>query len=252
MKNSQGTVFQSSIECGGGQAHKALSIYVLAVLLAIPSLSIMLVFSERVAFHTLRWLIINWGSALLVSLWFFFMMKSLPLPMKDFGFQVKKPVRYIGESLLISVCLCLLLLAMKWLLIHCTQTFSLMTLFHKNTDIDPNLWFFSGMCYFIFAFFQVFITQGAILSPLIHFLNVPHKNLISVITTGFVFSLFHVDLSITFALVSIPLSMFWSMLYLRHRSLLTVGLSHALIGIWAFYFMDYYEILNTINKLWLG
>ena len=243
--------FQSGGGLSGDQAAEALSIYVIAVFIAIPTLSIMLEFSEGVDFHTLRWLIINWGSALLIGVWFFFMMRLLPISMRDFGFQLKRPARYIGESLAFSICFCLLLAVIKWWLIHKTQMFSFMTMFHKNTDASLHLWLISGICYLIFAFVQVFITQGAILTPLICLLKIPYRNGISVITTGLVFSLFHIDFSVTFALVSIPLSMCWSFMYLRHRSLITVGLSHALIGICAFYLLDYFEILNIINQHWL-
>jgi hypothetical protein len=88
--------------------------------------------------------------------------------------------------------------------------------------------------YCIFIVVQEFIARGVIISTILNFLEgVKHSRLGAIIMSSMLFSAQHLHLpSIAFAvLVFIP-GIFWGWLFVRHRSILGVSISHIIIGIW--------------------
>jgi membrane protease YdiL (CAAX protease family) len=82
---------------------------------------------------------------------------------------------------------------------------------------------------------QEFIARGVIISTILNFLEgVKHSGLGAIIMSSMLFSAQHLHLpSIAFAvLVFIP-GIFWGWLFVRHRSILGVSISHIITGIWA-------------------
>ena len=60
-------------------------------------------------------------------------------------------------------------------------------------------------------------------------------------------SLIHLPIDVAYALIVIIPAILWAVLYLKYRCLITVTISHALIGFWAFFILDYDELINLFN-----
>lgn len=179
----------------------------------------------------------------------FIMIKQMHLPLVNFGFSLKNLKPAMRESLLWTFLFCFFLLLGKLMFIHLTQRFSGFPVFdlpettqkiHYFYMSDQNTfetWFLSGILYIIFAPIQTFIIQGAIQSPLIHLLRLRNSVWVAVLLSTFIFAAIHVDLSYVHAYAVLLPGLLWAILYTRHRSLLPVAVSHAIIGIWAFWFL---------------
>jgi len=185
----------------------------------------------------------------LITIFAFIMMRKLNLPLSKFGLTLKNLKRHTIESLTWTFFVCLLLLLLKWILITQISAFSSLRLF----DITHTLSATSiTIPYFIFSFVQVFITQGALQSSLLELLEVPNATAISVFVTTVIFSSIHIDLNMAFALAVIPLSIFWCILYNKQRNIISIGLSHAIIGVWALWVLNYIECLKIFSQHYLS
>ncbi len=178
----------------------------------------------------------------------FFMIRHMKYPLSFFGFNLNHWKKYLIESLLFTMLFCLLLVGLKWILITYFSDFQHATLFFHNKKFSNTAWIFAAFLYGLFAFVQAFIIQGAIQSSLMELIKLRYASLSSIIVSALVFSSVHVDLNLVYALsVFIP-GLFWATMYARQRSLLGVSVSHAIIGLWAFWGLGFQQIFKIISE----
>lgn len=186
--------------------------------------------------------------AMLFFLVFFILMiRQTGYPLSLFGFTTRNWFKYSVESILFSIVFCALLTLLKWYLITHIPIFESLHLFKDYGNHISGLDLLIPILYILFTPLQVFMTQGAIQSPLLEFLPIANRAWISVIVSTLLFSAFHVELNIIFALsVMIP-GVCWAIMYLRHRTLISIIISHSLIGVWAFAILDFRAVFNTAH-----
>lgn len=178
---------------------------------------------------------------------FAIMIRKTGYPLSVFGFTTRNWLKYCTESILFSIVFCILLL-LKWYLITYTPVFGGVSLFENSSGQNTgSLLLIPTLLYLLLVPIQVFIAQGAIQSPLLEFLPTKNRNFLSVLVTTLLFSAVHVELSLVFALaVAVP-SICWAIMYLRHRMLISIAISHAIIGFWAFAVLDFQKIFNDVD-----
>jgi membrane protease YdiL (CAAX protease family) len=99
----------------------------------------------------------------------------------------------------------------------------------------------------IFVFLQVLLVHGILQSTFLTLLDIRYKGILTVIIIVLLFSNFHLDLGIAYGLVVIPPGIFWSILFLKQRSLLSVYISHCIIGIWALFILSYVDLIKVFQ-----
>lgn len=181
---------------------------------------------------------------LVISAALFWMIRRMGFPLRDFGLNLDRAAHNILESLAWTAGFCFFLLAVKWLLINHVELFGKLPLFYHPKADRLAFQITGSVVYCLFSFFQVFIVHGALQAPLLLLLDGPRKVAQSVAVTTLVFASLHADMHYTFALLTLLPGLMWSLMYARQRSLLGVGISHALVGLWAFWGLDFYQMMN--------
>lgn len=176
------------------------------------------------------------------------MMKKMKYPLSEFGLNLKNPKQQIKDALVWSFFFCLLLFLVKWYLINYVELFSQLPLFSQPGSYGPVGTVLIASVYAVFAFLQSFCIQGAIQSSLLNLLSVKKSILISALVSTLLFSSFHIDMDFIFAsVVSVP-GLMWALMYAKHRSLLGVTISHALVGLWAFWGLNLYNLAEILFR----
>lgn len=88
--------------------------------------------------------------------------------------------------------------------------------------------FFAG--YPLHCFLQELVSRGAVQGSLERFFQKKHRALGTVVT-AILFGIFHLHVSVEFALVTFVASLVFGAIYARHRTLVGVTLTHLLLGI---------------------
>lgn len=166
--------------------------------------------------------------------------KDTGYPLKMFGFTTRKWKKSTVESILFTIPLLLLVVGMKYLFIKYMPKYADSTLFDfsikraaKDTPIDHILTGVSFYLYILFSPVQEFIFRGVIQSSMQRFLTGKRRILNAILVTNLIFLQAHFYFNFSF-IIFLP-GLFWSWLYLRHRTLIGASLSHTLVGFWTFY-----------------
>jgi len=191
---------------------------------------------------------------------FLIMIKHMKLPLSKFGFRLGNHVKKdIIEALVWTVLFCIFLTGLKFLLIRTVTVLSILPLFDFSLNSFAGfrvyqettpVWFFSGFLYLLFTPAQTFIMQGAIQSPLIFLLESKHATWISILLSTLMFGALHIDLHLVYAYSVLLPGFMWAVMYARQRSLLGVTLSHAIVGLWAFWALGFEYVFDIISRVW--
>ena len=151
------------------------------------------------------------------------------LPMRTYGLTTLGWQRSVGESLLWSVAFLALCLLVKAICIRSIPAWHGQLLFQPRDLHDSQTLVYVGL-YLLFAPAQEFLARGVLQSSFQEFLDGRWVTTRAILYSTLMFSATHLHLSMELALVVLIPSVFWGVLYARHRTLIGVSLSHILIG----------------------
>lgn len=149
--------------------------------------------------------------------------KKMGFSMKDFGFTLEGAPRSLAESLLLTAVVLAVFIFGKILLIKSGFAFLGSTLFSGSLDI-------TDVIYIPVAVLQEFIARGIFQSTLHRLMDDKTGGLSAVILCSLIFSVLHLHISLSYALISMVFSFIWGLMYMRHKTIVGVSLSHYLIG----------------------
>lgn len=166
-------------------------------------------------------------------------------PLSFYGLNIKNWRRVVGEALLYSIPLLLLIGLLKWLLIayHPKLIDSPLLDWSHNLAISRWQLVVDIALYTLFTPVQEFIARGGVQSSFQSFLTDKRKNLYAILIANLMFSMTHIHLSTVFAILVFLPGLFWGWMYYRQQSLLGVCLSHILIGLVAYYVIGFQALL---------
>lgn len=178
----------------------------------------------------------NLISGLVFSIATTVMIYHTKIPLQYFGFQFKKPLKIISLTVAYTTGLILAIFFIKsavlYLFPHFNDAFVFNVKFHIRSEWGIFLYAFS-------AIFQEIIIRAGIQSPLLYALPASrYKNAITVLISTIMFVAFHGHVSFIFGLVVFIPSIIWGILFIQTRSLVSVCLSHAVVGILVLYFLQ--------------
>ncbi len=195
--------------------------------------------------------IVSAGAFLLFSLAALWIMLSLKIPFREFQLRINVSAKEWKVTLLSALFICLGLLLVKFLAVEIffvgSPIFDTDQLFSQDsTDVV----IYCMLLYLIFCPVQVFIVNVATQNVLLYlFANKKYIHVISIVCSTLLFAAFHLVINWLLAVFMLFFGLYWSILFYRHRSVLTIAVSHMIIGTFGFYCLGYLKLLNQILLL---
>ena len=167
-------------------------------------------------------------------------------PLSFFGLTTDGWRQSLFESVLFSLPILALIVAGKWALITFHPKMHGETIFGFISNLKMAGWavIFDIVLYSIFTPIQEFIARGGVQSSFQDFLSGRNRKLIALLIANLMFSMTHLHLSTTFAMLVFVPGLFWGWLYSRRKTLVGVCVSHLLIGLFAYYVVDFNALLQ--------
>lgn len=163
-----------------------------------------------------------------------FVLARSGLPLDLLGVTAENWRANLIEAVAFSLIGCALLTAV---LFACQLVFphlAALPLFRIGSTEAPTPMFFAAIAvYAVLAPVQEFVARGSLQGPLEHIFDGPTAAWKANIAVNLMFSVFHQHIDMAFALMVLVPGLFWGWLYSRQRSLVGVGISHAIIGVYA-------------------
>ncbi len=201
--------------------------------------------------------IIQWISTCLIlglTISGIFLIKNSGYPIQFYGLTLKNWKNNCWEAILFTIPVLLFMTGLRWIVISIIPAFKNFSLiqignqstsffsFFENKESLQHFFIFLAL-YSAFIPLQEFITRGCLQTCLYNFFRSPKRGLLAIISSNLIFDIFHGLETISFMGVALLLGLFWGWLYQRQNSIIGPSLSHILIGIWGFGFLDYKGLL---------
>ena len=173
-------------------------------------------------------------------------------PLKFYGLTLDNFWKNVGEGILFSIPLLIIITIGKWVLITKVDAFKDLPLFAIKGELQA---FHFGLApdqvklmvlfslYLLLIPLQEFMARGLLQSCFRNFFQGPSRVLLAIVTANLLFGLFHSEKTFTFALAAFCFGMLWGALFEKQRSIVGCTVSHAFIAIVAFSILDYQSIL---------
>jgi membrane protease YdiL (CAAX protease family) len=164
-------------------------------------------------------------------------------PLSSFGLTLRNWKRSILETLLFTSPLFLIVVLLKKLLIATKSQYAGVALFRLGLEIpatsayDQFLLVTAVVLYVLCCPVQEYIFRGIIQTLWQKFSLTRHRTFFAIVIA----SVFYLNVHFYWAfspIVLIP-SLIWGWLFARHRTIVGVGLGHALLGLWMFYIVGF-------------
>jgi membrane protease YdiL (CAAX protease family) len=143
----------------------------------------------------------------------------------DMGIQWKGIGRSAGESLAITL---FIMAIMFW-----SRVQSATDVASPFDVVDFGLLRWTNASYLIVAPMQEWLARGMFQASVERLLPWKRKGLAAVGIVSLVFAMFHLHISMSLSQAALATSVFWGWMFLRHRNLAGVSLSHFLLGTWS-------------------
>ncbi len=195
--------------------------------------------------------LVSAGAFLLFSLIACWVMFYLKISLKQLQLRINVSVKEWKVTLLTALFICLGLLLVKILAVE--SFFKGSPIFessHLLNEGNTNFSVYSILLYLMFCPVQVFIVNVATQNMLLYlFANNKYIHIISTICATILFAAFHLVINWLLALSMLFFGLYWSILFYRHRSVLTISVSHMIVGMFGFYCLGYLKLFNQIISL---
>ena len=176
----------------------------------------------------------------------FFVIKKGGYPFSMYGLTTNNWRQSVMESILFLIPILLFLCVLKWLyLTRLTgmQEYPLLSL-GQHLKLSKSGLILTCLAYSVFAPVQEFIARGCFQSSFQNFLVGKHKTLTAIVISNLMFSMTHLHISISFALMAFIPGLFWGWQYSRHKTLIGISISHIIIGLSASIFIGFPGVLS--------
>jgi CRP-like cAMP-binding protein/membrane protease YdiL (CAAX protease family) len=221
-------------EVDGGKRGIALHRFLIFAMLGLSFYAITLAFSLRAASTAGVGRLLSNGLYVGLGVLLLWTMSQRTGSLRFFGLRVADDWRReLRESLIATACLIALATALKFALIRGVPAFRGFELFAVH-GVMGFMGVAIGLAYVVFMVLQEVCVRGVLQSSLLEiFTGDPRRVTYSIVLSNALFAAFHAHVSPYLAIMVFVTGLVWGLLYARHRSLLGVSISHALLGLWA-------------------
>lgn len=180
--------------------------------------------SELAGGVSLEWVLVSWGYLLVSAIPSLIYIWISGLPLSTVGLTTKNWRRSVGESLLASLAIGLLLLGIASYLRTSSGSAPDDPLFKWNFILS-----LGGISYALHSVLQEFVARGVMLSSVRRLL--PNKsNFLSILLVAIVFSAFHAAWGYSIVVFTFLSSFIFGWMYLRQGNLIGVSILHFIVG----------------------
>ncbi len=176
----------------------------------------------------------------------FFVIKKGGYPFSMYGLTTDNWRQSVMESILFLVPILLFLYVLKWVYLtrlSGMQEYPLISL-GQHLKLSKIGLIITCLAYSLFAPVQEFIARGCFQSSFQNFLTGKYRTLTAIVISNLMFSMTHLRISISFALVAFIPGLFWGWQYGRHKTLIGISISHIIIGLSASIFIGFPGVLS--------
>ncbi|WP_169569377.1 cyclic nucleotide-binding domain-containing protein [Sneathiella limimaris] len=184
-----------------------------------------------------------------------FMMARSEMPFEAFGLTLKGWKPAIKDAVLFSIPFCAFITFLKWEYIVLypdpggMTVFTLTEMFSSFTPGGDFSWmayltFF--LAYVLLCPVQELIARCGVQAPLSILLQGSHvqRHFLAILVSNLLYSASHSHLNLGFAFITFVPGLFWGWLFMRHKSLIGVSVSHAIVGGYALFALGIEEFLK--------
>ena len=176
----------------------------------------------------------------------FFVIKKGGYPYSMYGLTIENWRQSLFESMLLLLPILMLLGILKWLYLKWVpgiQEYPLLSL-GQHLNLSKSSLILTCCAYSVFAPVQEFIARGCFQSSFQNFLVGKYRTLTAIVISNLMFSMTHLHISISFALVAFIPGLFWGWQYARHKTLIGISISHIILGLSASIFIGFPGVLS--------
>ena len=176
----------------------------------------------------------------------FFVIKKGGYPYSMYGLTIENWRQSLFESMLLLLPILMLLGILEWLYLKWVpgiQEYPLLSL-GQHLNLSKSSLILTCCAYSVFAPVQEFIARGCFQSSFQNFLVGKYRTLTAIVISNLMFSMTHLHISISFALVAFIPGLFWGWQYARHKTLIGISISHIIIGLSASIFIGFPGVLS--------
>lgn len=173
---------------------------------------------------------------LFFSLVFINVMFRMGYPLEFYGITFKHWKSSLRDALFITPILMLLIILMKWALIHINTEYMQLPLFELGIN-KADIWWM--LIYLVLTPFQELIVRGILQGSFEKLLLSSYGVYWAIILSNLLFSVTHFHISALFGMSAFVGGLFWGWSYAKHRTLLGVSLSHILCGLFMLYIVGF-------------
>lgn len=186
----------------------------------------------------------------------YLMLRHMNFSLKDTGFVWCFGQRNIIFCLLITVFFCLFLLIFKGALVESINFLHSLPLLQPKSTLSPIggpiAWWevlIMALVYVLFCPLQVFLIHCGFQYVLLDLFPTRLGVMASMVLAATLMSLAHLPIGVVFSIAVFFPALLWAYLYVRLRNAYLVTLSHAIIGIWALFLLDFGELFFLLHVL---
>lgn len=173
--------------------------------------------------------------------------RSSGYPLLFYGLTLQGWLPKTIEAILYSIPLMILVLIVKWLLIHNLQMYKNLSIFASASTLKASL--FGIVVYVVFSPVQEIVARGCIQSCFRNFFQGPNRVFLAILTSNLLFQVLHTAKDFWLAFVSLFFGFFWGFLFEAQKSVVGVSVSHAIIGVWSIFILDFISIFDLARAL---
>ncbi|MBN2690224.1 MAG: cyclic nucleotide-binding domain-containing protein [Gammaproteobacteria bacterium] len=180
---------------------------------------------------------------LLLSVSIYFI-KHHHIPPRDFGLHSKSWRWAIKDSLLWTATVCLILLAIKFIIIKTIPTLHNEPLINiwRERGGSIRLTVILSILYMLLVPVQELIARGILQGTLKKILYGKHSAAGAIVIANIMFAFAHQSVGKYYTIMALIGGFFWGWLYNRQNSLIGVSISHIIIGLWVFVALNFQSL----------
>lgn len=176
------------------------------------------------------------------------LIKISDYPLSFYGLTLEKWQRHALEGVIFSIPLLAFITLLKWGLIYFVSEFEDLRIFDspfKHVSVGDML-LYVGI-YLLLIPLQELVARGFLQSCFRNFFQGPYRAFFAILTSNLFFEMPHTIHHLSFAIATFCFGFFWGYLFERQKSLVGVCVSHALVGAWVFFILNYEIMFEAVG-----
>lgn len=175
------------------------------------------------------------------------LVRTSEYPLEFYGLTLKNWLKVSLEAIGYTLPIMAFFFVLKWLLVNYVNIYRGNSIFTEKKDLPYILTL--SVVYVVLAVIQEFIARGCIQSCFRNFFQGEHRVFKAILFSNLSFQILHTVKEFWLGIASLFLGFFWGYLFEKQKSLVGVSISHALIGMWAFFILDFDTLIEITRNL---